>query len=143
MSSPEGATRECWYCGLELFSDLFSANHSICKVCKNKRQREQSTCKWKAKMESLYKWLCGYKEDKGCTDCLTRYPHYVMHFDHLRDKKFNLSAYRAVRGITLEMLQEEVAKCEVVCANCHAVRTWKRLQENPHPRKRKRENPEE
>lgn len=61
---------------------------------------------------------------KPCMDCGNSFPFYVMHFDHVRGtKKFELSK---ARMRSLEAIEEEMAKCDVVCANCHAVRTWLR-----------------
>lgn len=46
----------------------------------------------------------------------------VLEFDHLRDKLFNISD--GIRGNhSLQALLDEMAKCEVVCANCHRRRT--------------------
>ena len=44
--------------------------------------------------------------------------------DHLRDKKFNISWGIMNRG--RKKIFEEIEKCEVVCAICHAYRTHKR-----------------
>ena len=62
-------------------------------------------------------------KDVPCADCGIRYPSYVMDFDHLRDKDFNVS--RRTAG-SLKTLQTEIDKCEVVCANCHRIRTHDR-----------------
>lgn len=59
-----------------------------------------------------------------CTDCGNEYPYYVMDFDHLRDKDANMNRLRWSRSI--ENIKKEIAKCEVVCANCHRVRTFER-----------------
>jgi hypothetical protein len=49
----------------------------------------------------------------------------VMQWDHLPgfEKAGNVSdfARKHNRGKVLE----EIAKCELVCANCHAIRTWR------------------
>jgi hypothetical protein len=45
----------------------------------------------------------------------------VLEFDHLRDKKFNIG--KAWRGHEWQSVLDEIAKCEVVCANCHRRRT--------------------
>lgn len=63
-------------------------------------------------------------KDVPCTDCGGRYPHWVMDFDHLRDKKFNVS--RLIRYGSRQRLIAEIEKCEVVCSNCHRTRTWNR-----------------
>ena len=59
-----------------------------------------------------------------CEDCKRTYPYYVMQFDHIKDKKITLSSNSHYTS-TKKML-EEIDKCEVVCANCHAERTAKR-----------------
>lgn len=60
-----------------------------------------------------------------CKDCGVSYPPYVMDFDHVRgEKKFNLCSGPRRRGV--KQVMEEVAKCDVVCANCHRERTHKR-----------------
>jgi hypothetical protein len=46
----------------------------------------------------------------------------VLEFDHQRDKLFTVSVL-CREGYSLEKLKQEVAKCEVVCANCHQRRT--------------------
>ena len=69
-----------------------------------------------------------------CIDCGGEYLPHQMDFDHREPaaKEFNLASSRAML-ISRERLLLEVAKCEIVCANCHAVRTFalqsKRLAE--------------
>jgi hypothetical protein len=47
-----------------------------------------------------------------------------MDFDHVRgEKKFYLGRGRFSR---LDLMQEEAAKCDVVCACCHRTRTVNR-----------------
>jgi hypothetical protein len=66
------------------------------------------------------------KKDDPCTDCGVTYPYYVMQFDHVKGiKKFNLGD--TSRWTSERVVLEELAKCEVVCANCHAERTHKRM----------------
>jgi hypothetical protein len=63
------------------------------------------------------------KENASCKDCGNKYPHYVMQFDHLKDKRFNIGSRTSVSRLTL---LTEIEKCEIVCANCHAKRTYER-----------------
>ncbi len=57
-----------------------------------------------------------------CYDCDVRYPPFVMQFDHVRRKKlFNVGD---CLSRSWESILREIAKCDIVCANCHAVRTW-------------------
>jgi hypothetical protein len=60
-----------------------------------------------------------------CTDCKERYPAYVMQFDHVKGRKgFTIGSQYMNK--TMIQIKNEIAKCEVVCANCHAERTHKR-----------------
>lgn len=68
--------------------------------------------------------LTTYKAERGCADCPEADP-VVLDFDHLSDKIMNVSEM-ARRGFSLERIMAEVAKCEVVCANCHRRRTHRR-----------------
>lgn len=57
-----------------------------------------------------------------CADCGESYPSYVMDFDHVRGvKTFNIAW--GVRNATTAALLAEIAKCDVVCSNCHRIRT--------------------
>lgn len=64
------------------------------------------------------------KESTPCKDCGKNYPYYIMQFDHLRDKRMSISQLFTKAG--LPKIKEEIEKCEIVCANCHAERTHKR-----------------
>jgi hypothetical protein len=60
------------------------------------------------------------KQSTLCQDCGRSYPYYVMDFDHRdpAEKKFNIGI--ANKG--LETMLAEIAKCDIVCANCHRER---------------------
>ena len=62
-----------------------------------------------------------------CTDCLERYPYYVMDFDHVGEKSYEpnrLSQYGS-----MALVKRELAKCELVCSNCHRIRSHRRAEE--------------
>lgn len=74
----------------------------------------------KQRLDSLRDRLAELKS-VPCMDCGGKYPPYVMDFDHINDNKVgNVSSMRSGK---LSMLIEEIRKCEVVCANCHRMRT--------------------
>ena len=62
-------------------------------------------------------------KNRPCQDCGIQYPYYVMQFDHREPAKklFTIGNRGALK--TLEVLKAEIAKCDVVCANCHMERT--------------------
>lgn len=75
---------------------------------------------------------------KPCMDCGRSYPPYVMDFDH-RDaatKKFTIAAGTAVLRLGLEKILEEIQKCDLVCANCHRIRTHARMTRPSGPGRR-------
>lgn len=62
-------------------------------------------------------------------DCQKVYPWYVMDFDHVRgQKKFNLSQ-AAAKCYAIPTIEAEIAKCEIVCSNCHRERTYSRMRD--------------
>lgn len=63
---------------------------------------------------------------KPCKDCKNSYHIEAMEFDHCRgEKKFELS--RGTKYGT-KTVRAEIAKCDLVCANCHRIRTAARRQ---------------
>lgn len=65
--------------------------------------------------------LQNIKQSRGCADCSENNP-IVLDFDHIRDKKYNIS--RMVHdGFSWKAILKEIEKCEVVCSNCHRLRT--------------------
>lgn len=64
---------------------------------------------------------------KPCTDCGVRHPHWRMDFDHLDPRTKTAELALVVKlGWAKQRIEEELAKCELVCANCHRDRTWRR-----------------
>ena len=57
-----------------------------------------------------------------CVDCGGTFPQVCMGFDHVDPltKSFSIGA---AMGRSLEILKTEADKCDLVCANCHAIRT--------------------
>jgi len=70
----------------------------------------------------LYKYIREYKERHPCVDCKVQYPYYVMDFDHVRGRKHK-NVMELVPTLSKKKIDEEIAKCEVVCSNCHRIRT--------------------
>lgn len=63
-----------------------------------------------------------------CMDCGNTFPTVCMDFDHVRGRKlYNISNMKSQRW---ELIEAEIKKCDVICSNCHRVRTHKRLTGN-------------
>jgi hypothetical protein len=99
---------------------------SPCFQIMNEKQKLQRN-KYNQKARDVKRDIIKKAKDIPCKDCGMEYPHYVMHFDHVKGNKVESVArfvsqpsYTGRLGI--EALLEEIEKCEVVCANCHAIR---------------------
>lgn len=79
--------------------------------------------------DSIRAYVRKIKEETPCKDCSISYPYYVMDFDHLDNKEKTISFLAATGRIGV--LKKEIEKCEVVCANCHRIRTHNRLINMP------------
>ena len=62
-------------------------------------------------------------KDTPCKDCSNKFPPECMDFDHVRGKKeFAISTNRMMPK---SKLLKETKKCDIICANCHRIRTKK------------------
>lgn len=59
-----------------------------------------------------------------CTDCGDTYPPYCMDFDH-RDPAQKSFVISSQQTCSEKLFLAEVAKCDIICANCHRIRTHK------------------
>ena len=76
-----------------------------------------------------------YKRGLVCIDCgysNKDFPE-TLDFDHVRGKKEHGICGMFAYTNSLKRVMKEIEKCEVVCSNCHRIRTMKRLKSNPHP----------
>ena len=73
----------------------------------------------------LRKYVSDLKESKPCSDCGVSYPHYVMDFDHINNKEGLIIDF--IRRYNKTALDLEIAKCELVCSNCHRIRSQNRI----------------
>lgn len=70
------------------------------------------------------------KLKSGCVVCgFNEHPE-ALDFDHVPALGPKLFEIGANRTCSLEKLAEEIKKCEVVCANCHRIRTFERRNGN-------------
>lgn len=89
---------------------------------KNKKRRVEINAKRILKIRNAVSEI---KLNRGCFDCGYKEHPEALDFDHLRDKKSMITT--AVRsGWSIVRIMEEIEKCEVVCANCHRIRTANR-----------------
>lgn len=99
--------------------------HSIYSLAWYHRNKEKLRPSRTKRRHDYRDWVRSLK-DKPCADCGGIFPPVCMDFDHIKDVK-----YKGIARLALYSKQktlEEISKCELVCANCHRVRTEKRKQ---------------
>lgn len=71
-------------------------------------------------------WIEQQKE-VPCEDCGNEFPPECMDFDHVEGKKEFVVSTGMYK--TWAALLAEVAKCDIICANCHRIRTKQRSKQ--------------
>ena len=91
------------------------------RLAADKRRSEKAYALRRALVDNL-------KLKQGCADCGYRAHPAALTFDHLpgNTKVDDIARLANRRRGGLDVLRAEIAKCEVVCANCHAIRTANR-----------------
>jgi len=97
---------------------------------KNKKEKPKKRTLQQKK--DLHKMLGGIKEKSGCLDCKHFYPFYILDFDHTRGTKVS-NVGQMLDYFSVEDIMNEVAKCDVVCSNCHRERTYFRQNKTKNP----------
>lgn len=91
-----------------------------------KDQKLKNLSRTRNRRNKISRYIKFLKDNKECMDCKQQFPPFILEFDHRpgETKLFNISSARSTR--TTEEIDTEVAKCDLVCANCHRFRTWSR-----------------
>lgn len=104
-----------------------------CKTCMKRQMRkhyddnkELYIQRAQIAIQQLRTEINSLKESKPCTDCKISYPFYKMSFDHLDSRSKVGEVSSLILYNNRKVLYDEIAKCELVCLNCHAERTHKR-----------------
>jgi len=95
-----------------------------------KGQREKTRTRTTRNRTLAKRKIWDIKEESGCVDCKEKYPHYMLDFDHLPEFEKLGSPTEIMHKYSWEKAMEEISKCDIVCANCHKIRTWQRYLDN-------------
>ena len=87
------------------------------------RRLEEKRSRWRADSA-----LLAQLRDAPCADCGGRFPFYVMQFDHRDGSSKRGLVTRMIGRAGRDRILAEAAKCDVVCGNCHRMRTYTRRQ---------------
>lgn len=100
----------------------------VCACC-HRTRTAQRVGKWNYRPTELGSLFASLK-DRPCVVCGIRFPQECLDFDH-RDpsnKKFSIATYKNRSMKFLPALMEEIAKCDLICARCHRLKTSKEWQ---------------
>jgi len=64
------------------------------------------------------------KLKRGCEQCGYKGHHAALDFDHI-DPKTKRRDIAKMHTTNIKALREEMEKCQVLCANCHRIKTYK------------------
>lgn len=91
---------------------------------RDQRDKEYAAAYQKKRMAEFRYKINKYKVEKGCIDCGYNLHAVALDLDHVRGTKVRPVSQMGL--FSQKKIDEELAKCEVVCANCHRVRTHQR-----------------
>lgn len=138
--------KKCYGCQTEKSIEAFpfvvsGRRRNHCNSCFNANRRKKYSSSTKEREQArvrrsknrplqrgrLSKVIFEYKENNPCLDCGKYYIHSVMDFDHIDPKnKLNNISILVNSCYSIETIQKEIEKCDLLCANCHRMREYKR-----------------
>jgi hypothetical protein len=111
-------------------------HQSFCRVCDNKISRQRYAANKEHHIKVIAERNRKYKKETDdyirelktatkCADCNKNYHWFQMDFDHVKGKKDRAVSVMVGQKVSLKKIKAEIEKCELVCANCHRLRTYK------------------
>ncbi len=113
----DGRQSKCKGCSKTLFQTYYKLNGPKHRTAVHARTKE-------IRRENRQKLLT-YFQSHPCVDC-GESDVVVLEFDHVRGRKRKDVSRLLLQGYGWAALIKEIEKCEVVCANCHRRRTYRR-----------------
>ena len=134
--------KRCARCGEIKDDDDFNWRYfgimrqSICRECQRLQRREhyernidrekaRTYQVTKRRREDAQRFIYEYLSYQKCVDC-GEYDFSVLTFDHVRGKKKKEISRMIADGDSVDAILQEIAKCQVVCSNCHMRREQQR-----------------
>lgn len=129
---PDQPAKYCQSCDrtlpLTAFNRLRDGHQHWCRECfsiyfkeRGAKHREQSGASRAQRREAARAFLRNHLDAHPCADC-GETEVFVLEFDHVAEKTSSVALLLA-GAAKLSKLRDEVAKCQVVCVNCHRRRT--------------------
>lgn len=103
--------------------------NSWCKTCNkeyNKQHYKQNKIKYLEKSKTYEKnnrkFIYDYLKNNPCEKCGENRIA-ALQFDHIEISNKSFTIGNAGRKTGINKLKKEIAKCRILCANCHAIHT--------------------
>ena len=134
--------KACARCGLWLAPEEFplrrkdgTKRYGHCRACKaayqkawyerNRTTHGRNVAVLRRERRERNRAIVAAAKQRPCLDCGHEYPAVVMDFDHVRGEKLGDISTLKQHAPTGALIAE-IAKCDVVCSNCHRLRTAQR-----------------
>lgn len=91
----------------------------------NKEYRKEYYKKMHARRWQELRTYIQQEKDKPCADCGQRFGYWCMDFDHKNPANKIMDVSHATRTRSKKLVQQEIAKCDVICSNCHRTRSFR------------------
>ena len=95
------------------------------KECKRKCRQRNKEYKRDIKLQMFKEHGCGGTLTEPCR-WQGDVPPVALHFDHIKEKGVKKNNISRMSNHAIETVKKEIDKCELVCANCHSIRTEQR-----------------
>lgn len=112
-SSPDGKESRCKACRRSYDNGTYAADSE-------RRAAVRKSALGRCRVGQQY--IRDYLSTHPCVDCGLEDPD-LLEFDHVRGEKTAGVGYLARRGFALDVIQDEILKCDVRCLHCHRKRT--------------------
>lgn len=87
--------------------------------------KEKRRCHYRDAADYRRRVIARYKRMKGCVDCGYRVHPDALEFDHKPGTK-GAKTVASMMYSGWDAIKTEIAKCQIRCANCHAIQTFAR-----------------
>jgi len=120
--------------GPRVYCSRTCATRAANKAARQRPENKEKSNRYRRQRHQLTKLKAVAAKGGKCLDCGNDDLR-VLEFDHVpeRGRKIrNVAAMFAKTSSLSPSLEDELAKCDLVCANCHAVRTFTRGQRSKY-----------
>jgi hypothetical protein len=91
----------------------------LCKDCRGTYNRA-----WSLELRRSNEKLILELKKEPCVDCGNKFPSCCMEFDHVPGRGKKIGHISDMMSYSKEMLLLEIEKCDLICSNCHKIRTF-------------------